>query len=67
MITQEQKEIRKKFAGYKRVVLQIAGEIHDIVEDRVWTDYVKLPKLSQKIDVAMQDVIKFRKKYDFLK
>jgi hypothetical protein len=67
MLTQEQKEIKKEFAGYKRVVSQIAGEIHDIVEDTIWTDYVKLPELSQKIDTAMLDVIKFREKYDFLK
>ena len=32
-LTDEQKEIKKEFAKYKRIVTEIAGEIHDIVED----------------------------------
>lgn len=66
-LTSEQKEIKKEYAGYKRIVSQIAGEIHDIVEDTIWTDYVKLPRLSQKIDVAMQDVIRLKEQYKYLK
>ncbi|MDD5406606.1 MAG: CCE_0567 family metalloprotein [Sulfurovaceae bacterium] len=62
----DEKEIKKIFAGYKRKVVEIAGEIHDIVEDTIWTDYNKLPILSQKIQDAMQDVIKMRAEHDFL-
>ncbi len=66
-LTDEQKEIKKKFAKSKRVVIEFAGEMHDIVEDTIWTDYVKLPELSQKIAVAMKDVNEFKAQYDFLK
>ena len=67
MLTDEQKEIKKKFAGYKRKVTEIAGEIHDIVEDTIWSDYVRLPKLSEDVAMAMKDVNEFKAQYDFLK
>ena len=66
-LTEEQKEIKKEFAKYKRIVTQIAGEIHDIVEDTIWVDYTKLPELSEKVTVAMKDVNEFKAKHDFLK
>ena len=66
-LTEEQKEIKKQFAKYKRIVTEYAGEMHDIVEDTIWTDYEKLPGLSEKIAVAMKDVNEFKAKHDFLK
>jgi len=66
-LTEEQKAIKKEFAGYKRKVNEIAGEIHDIVEDTIWVDYVKLPDLSQKVEEAMKDLIAFKAQHDFLK
>jgi len=66
-LTDEQKAIKKEFAGYKRKVTEIAGEIHDIVEDTIWTDYEKLLELSQKVQVAMEPVLEFKAKHDFLK
>jgi len=66
-LTDEQKAIKKEFAGYKRKVTEIAGEIHDIVEDTIWTDYSKLPQLSQKVQEAMVNVNEFKAQYDFLK
>ncbi|MDD3774773.1 MAG: CCE_0567 family metalloprotein [Sulfurovaceae bacterium] len=62
----DEKEIKKTFAGLKRKVVEIAGEVHDIVEDTLWTDYNKLPILSQKIQDAMENVIKMRSEYHFL-
>ncbi len=62
----DEKEIKKSFAGCKRKVVEIAGEIHDIVEDTIWTDYNRLPILSKKIQDAMEDVIKMRAEHDFL-
>lgn len=66
-LTEEQKEIKKQFAGYKRKVTEIAGEIHDIVEDTIWSDYTRLPELSEKVAIAMKDVNEFKTQYDFLK
>lgn len=66
-LTDEQKEIKKAYAKSKRIVTEFAGEMHDIVEDSIWTDYLKLPELSEKIAVAMKDVNDFKAKHDFLK
>jgi uncharacterized coiled-coil DUF342 family protein len=66
-LTEEQKEIKKEFAGYKRKVTEVAGEIHDIVEDTIWTDYVRLPELSEKVIELMKDVNEFKAQHDFLK
>ena len=65
-IIMDEKEIKKTFAGRKRKVVEIAGEMHDIVEDTLWTDYHKLPILSQKIQDAMQEVLQMKASHDFL-
>jgi len=65
-LTEEQKEIKKTYAGHKRKVTEIAGAIHDIVEDTIWTDYVKLAELAKDIEEAMKPVEEFKEKYDFL-
>ena len=66
-LTEEQKEIKKEFAKYKRKVMEIAAVIHDIVEDTLWSDYGKLALLSKDIELAMQRVTEFKAKHDFLK
>jgi len=65
--TIDEKKIKKMFAKQKRKVSEIAGEIHDIVEDTIWVDYVKLPALSEQIQDAMSEVVKMREQYAFLK
>lgn len=65
-LTEEQKEIKKEFAKYKRKVMELAGVMHDIVEDTIWIDYDKLAGLSHDIEVAMKDVIQFKAKHEFL-
>jgi len=67
VLTDEQKEIKKEYAKCKRKVTEVAGEIHDIVEDSIWIDYVKLPELSIKVGELMKDVEEYKAKYDFLK
>ena len=66
-LTDEQKEIKKEFAKYKRKVTEVASEIHDIVEDTIWTDYVRLPELSEQIGEKMKDLNEFKAQHDFLK
>ncbi|HHD75292.1 MAG TPA: hypothetical protein ENK82_05530 [Campylobacterales bacterium] len=66
-LTEEQKALKKEFAKYKRKVTEIASEIHDIVEDTIWTDYEKLIELSERVQVAMKDVTNFKAQHDFLK
>ncbi len=66
-LTSEQKELKKELAKYKRKVIELAGEVHDIVEDAIWTDYIRLPILSENIKNAMKEVIEFQDKHPYLK
>lgn len=66
-LTDEQKEIKKLLAKRKRVITELAGEIHDIVEDTLWSDYARLPELSESIQVKMKEMLEFKSKYEFLK
>ncbi len=66
-MSEDEKEIKKELAGYKRKITETAGMIHDIVEDTLWVDYVKLLSLSELIQVQMQEMLDFKSKYDFLK
>ncbi len=66
-LTEEQKQMKKELAKYKRKVVELAGVVHDIVEDTIWTDYDKLPELSEQIALAMKDVNAFKEAYPYLK
>jgi hypothetical protein len=67
VLTDEQKAIKKELARHKRKINEIAGQIHDIVEDTLWSDYVVLPELSQKIQDSMKEMLDFKSKHAFLK
>ena len=56
----EAKELKKELAKMKRQAVEIAGQIHDIVEDTLWTDYVKLPELSEQLKSAVQEANDFK-------
>jgi len=56
----ETKELKKGLAKRKRMAIEIASEIHDIVEDTLWTDYIKMPELSEKLKVAVEEANKFK-------
>ena len=59
-MSEELKEIKKGFAKRKRIAVEIASEIHDIVEDTLWSDYVKMPELSKKLKVAVEEANKYK-------
>jgi len=54
-MTEQQKEFKKEWSKKKRIAMEIASEIHDIVEDTIWTDYKKMPELSEKLISAVED------------
>lgn len=64
-LTPEQKELKKELAKYKRKVLELAGVVHDIVEDRIWDDYKDLAQLSILIESAMDELNMFKAKHEF--
>ncbi|MFY9142568.1 CCE_0567 family metalloprotein [Sulfuricurvum sp.] len=45
---------KKELAKLKRLAVEIASEIHDIVEDTVWTNHVKMPELAEKLYTAVE-------------
>ncbi|HHD79546.1 MAG TPA: hypothetical protein ENK98_07960 [Epsilonproteobacteria bacterium] len=59
-MSEEAKTIKKEWAKRKRMAVEIASEIHDIVEDTLWVDYVKLPELSEKLSAAVEEANKFK-------
>ena len=48
MSDDELKALQKNARKKKRIATEYASEVHDIVEDRLWTDYDKLIEVSQK-------------------
>ena len=59
-MSEEAKEMKKELAKLKRQAVEIAGQIHDIVEDTLWTDYVKLPALSEQLKSAVEEANAFK-------
>ncbi len=57
---QDEKELKRELAKYKRLAVEIASEIHDIVEDTVWTNHVKMPELAKKLVDAVETANKFK-------
>jgi hypothetical protein len=59
-MSEEAKDPKKELARRKRIAIEIASEIHDIVEDSLWVDYVKMPELSEKLVAAVQEANQFK-------
>ena len=57
----DEKELKKELAKLRRQAVEIAGVIHDIVEDTLWTNYSQLPMLSAKIVATIEEAEAFRK------
>lgn len=54
-------DLAKSIAKKKRIIMEVAGQIHDVVEDTLWQDYVHLPELSEKLVGLIQDLEAFQK------
>lgn len=59
----DDKELKKELARLKRMAIEIAGEIHDIVEDTLWVKYNELPILSAKIVEAIREAEAFKEQH----
>ncbi|NTU93732.1 MAG: hypothetical protein HGB29_10365 [Chlorobiaceae bacterium] len=59
-MSEEAKELKKELAKRKRMAIEIASEIHDIVEDSLWVDFVKMPGLSEKLVAAVREANQFK-------
>lgn len=47
MTEDELKALEKQVKKLKRVATEWAGQVHDLVEDRLMSDYKDLPELAQ--------------------
>ncbi|MDR3413701.1 MAG: CCE_0567 family metalloprotein [Formivibrio sp.] len=54
-------DTQKIIAKKKRIIMEVAGQIHDVVEDTLWSHYHQLPALSEKIQSLMADLDQFKK------
>lgn len=59
----EEIDHKKELAKLKRLAVEIASEIHDIVEDTVWTNHVKMPQLAQKLYEAVEKANRYKAEY----
>ena len=51
----DDKEYKKALAKKRRLISELAGQIHDVVEDTLWTEYTELPKMSEKMQMLMAE------------
>lgn len=52
MTDEELKALKKEVSQKKRIATEWASQIHDVVEDRLWSEYATLPELAAKAHEA---------------
>lgn len=55
MTEEEIKALKKEVSQRKRIATDWASQIHDLVEDRLLTDYDSLPELARQAHQACVD------------
>ncbi len=55
MTPEELKAIQKEAKKKKRIATECASEVHDLVEDTLWTNYENLEALAQKTVQACRE------------
>lgn len=56
-------DAKKELAKLKRLAQELAGAIHDIVEETLWQEYAQLPALSQQLVAAVERAEAFRQQH----
>ncbi len=59
----EEIDPKKELAKLKRLATEVASQIHDIVEDTLWSDYVKMPELAQQLYEAVKAANDYKKEH----
>ena len=63
MNDEELKALKKEVSTKKRIAVEFASQIHDLVEDRLLTDYNQLTTLAQQTVSACEDWAELNAKY----
>ncbi|TBU98829.1 CCE_0567 family metalloprotein [Stutzerimonas kirkiae] len=52
---EQRKALQKEVSQKKRIASEWASQVHDLVEDRLLSDYEELPELAQRTRQACRD------------
>ena len=52
MSEEELKALNKEAKKRRRIATEKASEVHDLVEERLWSDYEQLPELAAQVREA---------------
>ncbi len=55
MNDEEIKALKKEVSTKKRIAMDFASQVHDLVEDRLLSDYGQLPTLAQQTVAACEE------------
>lgn len=58
------KALKKEVAQKKRIAGEWASQVHDLVEDRLWTDYRELAELSRQTEQACAEWAEAKRRLD---
>ncbi|TNE76737.1 MAG: hypothetical protein EP334_07820 [Gammaproteobacteria bacterium] len=54
MTEEELKALKKEVSSKKRIAMEWASQVHDLVEDRLLADYGELPQLAEQTKAACE-------------
>lgn len=60
MSDSDDKALKKEWAKLKREASDLAAEVHDIVEERLWSDFERLPALADQLKAACERANAFK-------
>lgn len=63
MTDEELKVLKKEVSKKKRIAMDFASQVHDLVEDRLLSDYQQLTDLAQQTVSACEDWAKSNAHY----
>jgi len=64
MTDEELKALKKEVSSKKRIAMDFASQIHDLVEDRLLSDYGELATLAQQTVAACEDWAETNARYE---
>jgi len=66
MNEQELKALKKEVSSKKRIAMDLASQVHDLVEDRLLSDYGRLAGLAEQTVAACEDWAQSNARYEAL-
>ncbi|GAB1257706.1 hypothetical protein NBRC116494_22080 [Aurantivibrio plasticivorans] len=64
MTDEELKALKKEVSSKKRVAMEFASQVHDLVEDRLLSDFNQLTPLAEQTVAACEEWVKKKAEFD---